>query len=265
MLAVALRVIELQFRSGSITMPNNILAGQRDLYRSYYDRRKFMRPARDIMDAIGFAEIFPEYLFPFGYLKRKILTDEMIVNHLDRIPVMMAKLCPYPESGGTVRPILIGLPKGGKEWSYSTKLAPMVSDSFALNYRNHGMDGIYYNGASWMRIEICGYVTGQRRGWSGAQEGVANRLWAELMFRTSRPARNTLATDSAHAFFGYHRVFAWNSFILQGLELAALQDLKWILTMLEITQVDPILIGVPPTLNLVTPFQLWFIDPGESQ
>jgi hypothetical protein len=43
----------------------------------------------DIADAIGFAEIFPEYL-SLWLFKRKILIDEIVVNHLNRIPVMMA-------------------------------------------------------------------------------------------------------------------------------------------------------------------------------
>ena len=49
----------------------------------------------------------------------------------------------------------------------------MISDSFALNYANRGMDGIYYNGGSWMRIEICGYATGAHHGWKGAKMAVA--------------------------------------------------------------------------------------------
>ncbi|HXM96171.1 MAG TPA: hypothetical protein VOA64_18270 [Candidatus Dormibacteraeota bacterium] len=228
MLAVTLRVIkELQIPGVSETLSEEHLGRAEALYRSYYDpARKFMRPARDIADAIGFAEIFPEYL-SLWLFKRKILTDEMVVNHLDRIPVMMPrKDCPYPEAGGTVRPILIGLLEGRKGWSYFDKnWHPMVSDSFALNYANRGMDGIYYNGGSWMRIEICGYVTGKVHGWSGARKAIANRLWAELNIATDFPtSQEYLATDPAHAFFGYHRVFAWNSFILQALEQAALRN-----------------------------------------
>jgi hypothetical protein len=228
MLAVTLRVIkELQIPGVSETLSKEHLGRAEALYRSYYDpARKFMRPARDIADAIGFAEIFPEYL-SLWLFKRKILTDEMVVNHLDRIPVMMPrKDCPHPGAGGTVRPILIGLPEGGKGWSYFGKnWHPMVSDSFALNYANRGMDGIYYNGGSWMRIEICGYVTGKLHGWIGARKAIANRLWAELNIATDFPtSQEYLATDPAHAFFGYHRVFAWNSFILQALEQAALRN-----------------------------------------
>lgn len=73
-----------------------------------------------------------------------------------------------------------------------------------------------------MRIEVCGYVTGKLHGWSGATKAIANRLWAELHVAPDFPtSQEYLATDVAHPFFGYHRVFAWNSFILQALELAA--------------------------------------------
>jgi hypothetical protein len=231
MLAVTLRVIkELQIAGVSETLSEEHLDRSEALYRSYYDpARKFMRPARDIADAIGFAEIFPEYL-SLWLFKRKILTDEMIVNHLDRIPVMMArKDCPYPEAGGTVRPILIGLPEGGKGWSYfGVNWHPMVSDSFALGYANRGMDGIYYNGGSWMRIEICGYVTGKLHGWSGARKAIENRLWAELHIAPDFPtSQEYLATDWSHPFFGYHRVFAWNSFILVALEQASHRNPGW--------------------------------------
>ncbi|MGB7846796.1 MAG: hypothetical protein WBL63_14360 [Candidatus Acidiferrum sp.] len=228
MLAVTLRVIkELQIPGVSEKLSEEHFRQAEALYRGYYDpARKFMRPARDISDAIGFAEIFPEFL-SLWLFKRKILTDEMVVNHLDRIPVMMPTSdCPHPEVGGTVRPILIGLPEGGKGWKYFDEhWHPMVSDSFAVNYANHGMDGIYYNGGSWMRIEICGYVTGKLHGWSGADKAIANRLWAELNAAPDFPtSQEYIATDRAHGFFGYHRVFAWNSFILEALELAGARN-----------------------------------------
>ena len=228
MLAVTLRTIkELQIPGLSETLSEEYIGRAEALYRSYYDpARKFMRPARDIADAIGFAEIFPEYL-SLWLFNRKILTDEMVVNHLDRIPAIMPRSeSPYPEAGGTVRPILIGLPEGRKDWSYFTsKWHPMVSDSFAVNYANRAMDGIYYNGGSWMRIEICGYVTGLLHGWNSAKKAIANRLWAELNISPDFPtSQEYLATDPAHPFFGYHRVFAWNSFVLQALELAGLRS-----------------------------------------
>ena len=228
MLAVTARVIkELRIPRVSETITKEYLDKAEELYRSYYDpARRFLRPARDVSDAIGFAEIFPEYLslWLFG---RKILFDTMVVNHLDRIPAIMPRNdCPHPEAGGVVRPIFIGLPEEGGGWRYFNRnWHPMVSDSFAASYANHGMDGIYYNGGSWMRIEICGYVTGKLHGWSGATRAIANRLWAELNIASDFPtSQEYLATDPTHPFFGYHRVFAWNSFILQALEQAGLRS-----------------------------------------
>lgn len=227
-LAVTLRVIkELQIHGLSETIQDVYLEKAEDLYRSYYDpARKFVRPARNIDDAIGFAEIFPEYL-SLWLFKRKILTDEMVVNHLDRIPAMMSRPgCPHPQAGGTVRPILIGLPKQGKSWSYFTdSWHPMISDSFAASYAHRGADGIYYNGGSWMRIEICGYVAGKLHGWTGANAAIANRLWAEINVSPDYPtSQEYLATDEGNPFYGYHRVFAWNSYVCQALEVAGLRS-----------------------------------------
>ena len=227
MLAVLLRVIrELQIPGISTAISDGYIAKAEKEYRSYYyAARGFLRPARDIPDAIGFADIFPEFL-SLWLFKRKILTDQMVVNHLDHIPVMLPrKDCPYPAEGGSVRPIFIGLPMGKKEWSYFTeKWHPMVSDSYAASYRNKAMDGVYYNGGSWMRIEVCGYVAGKLHGWKKADTAIANRLWAEINIDDDFPtSQEYLATDSRNPFFGYHRVFAWNAFVLQALEMAGLR------------------------------------------
>ncbi len=55
----------------------------------------------------------------------------MVVNHLDRIPVLLPRTdCPYPEVGGTVRRIFIGLTDQGKGWRFFTDTwHPMASDS----------------------------------------------------------------------------------------------------------------------------------------
>jgi hypothetical protein len=182
-------------------------------------------PARNIKDAIGFAEISPEFLslWLFG---RKILTDEMVLSHLERIPVLLPHNdAPHPAAGGTVRPIFICLTKEGKGWDYFTDTwHPMISKEHAANYANHNMDGIYYNGGSWMRIEICGYVTGKLHGWTKADQAIENRLWAETNLSPDFPtSQEYLATDLKHPFFGYHRVFAWNAFALRALEMAGLR------------------------------------------
>lgn len=222
MLAVTLRTIrELQIPGISNTISNHRLANAEKLYRSYYDADLgFMLPERGMKDAIGFAELFPEYLSLWLYDK-KILTDEMMTSHLDRIPVMLPRTsAPHPELGGAVRPIFIGLDPGPKSWRYFTEhWHPMASDSYAESYANHQMDGVYYNGGSWMRIEICGYIAGMLHGWKPAKKAIENRLWAEINIAPDFPtSQEYLPTDPQNPFFGSHRVFAWNAFVLKALE-----------------------------------------------
>jgi hypothetical protein len=227
-LAVTLRVIkELGIPGVSKQISDEYIEQAERIYKSYYDPElKFLLPARNIKDAIGFAEIFPEFLslWLFG---RKMLTDEMVLSHLERIPVLLPhKDAPHPEAGGTVRPIFIGLTQEGKGWDYFTDTwHPMISREHAANYANHNMDGIYYNGGSWMRIEICGYVAGKLHGWTKADQAIENRLWAETNLSPDFPtSQEYLATDRNHPFFGYHRVFAWNAFVLRALEMAGLRS-----------------------------------------
>ncbi len=227
MLAVLLRVIrELQIPEVSASISESYIAKAEEEYRSYYDAsRGFLFPARNIHDAIGFPDIFPEFL-SLWLFKRAILTDDMVVSHLNHIPVMLPRDdCPYPAEGGSVRPIFIGLSATKTEWSYFTeKWHPMVSDSYAANYACKAADGVYYNGGSWMRIEVCGYVTGKLHGWQKAEHAIANRLWAEIHTDEDFPtSQEYLPTDLKNPFFGYHRVFAWNSFVLQALEMAKLR------------------------------------------
>jgi hypothetical protein len=228
MLAVTLRVIrELDIPGISGGISDEYIAKAEEIYRSYYDPvRKFVHPARDVSDAIGFDEIFPEFLslWLFGH---KILTDEMVINHLDRIPLLLPrKDAPFPQTGGSVRPIFIGLKEEGRGWDYFTdSWHPLISEEHGSNYRNHNMDGIYYNGGSWLRIETCGYVTGKLHGWKKADQAIANRLWAEINISPDFPdSQEYLATDPHHPFFGYHRVFAWNVFIFQALEMIGLRE-----------------------------------------
>ncbi|WP_348263433.1 hypothetical protein P8935_02495 [Telmatobacter sp. DSM 110680] len=228
MLAVLLRTIrELEIPQLSATIAENYIAKAEAGYRSYYDASLgFLCPSRNIRDAIGFADIFPEFL-SLWLFNRKILTDEMVISHLNRIPVMLPRNnCPFPEEGGSVRPIFIGLPQGGKDWSYfNEKWHPMVSDSYAAGYANKAADGVYYNGGSWMRIEICGYVTGKLHGWEKSEHAIANRMWAELHIDENYPtSQEYLPTDERNRFFGYHRVFAWNAFVLRALEMIKLRS-----------------------------------------
>lgn len=226
MWAVTLRVIkELGIPDVSDKISDERIANAENAYRGYYDPLlKRVRPAVGVADAIGFEEIFPEFL-SLWIFNRKILADEMVVNHLDQIPTMLfRKDAPHPEIG-TVRPILIGLTKQGNGWGYgSDSWHPMVGKAHAAGYSDHRMDGVYYNGGSWLRLEICGYVTGKQHGWKKADDAIANRLWAEINIDPDFPTSHEyLPTDPTHAFYGFHRVFAWNSFVFPALQLAGLR------------------------------------------
>jgi hypothetical protein len=226
MWAVTLRVIkELGIPGISDQISDSRIENAENAYRRYYDPQlKRVRPAAGVTDAIGFEEIFPEFL-SLWIFNRKILTDEMVQNHLDQIPTMLPrKDAPYPETG-TVRPILIGLTRQGSGWRYASESwHPMVGNEHASRYSEHRMDGIYYNGGSWMRIEVCGYATGKLHGWKQADRAIKNRLWAEINIDLNFPtSQEYLATDLAHPFFGFHRVFAWNSFVFQALQMAGLR------------------------------------------
>jgi hypothetical protein len=227
MLAVLLRVIrELEIPQLSASISESYIAKAEEDYRSYYDAdRGFMSPARNIRDAIGFSDIFPEFL-SLWLFKRKILTDAMVVSHLNHIPVMLPRSdCPFPGEGGSVRPIFIGLPAAENGWRYFTEeWHPMVRHDYAASYAGKAQDGIYYNGGSWMRIEVCGYVAGKLHGWQKAERAIANRLWAEIHTDEDYPtSQEYLPTDQRNPFYGFHRVFAWNSFVLQALELTELR------------------------------------------
>jgi len=184
-----------------------------------------MTSVRGETNALGFDAIWPEFL-SLWLFNREILEDHMICNQLDHMPVMLPdKAAPHPEEGGTVRPILVGLQELSPGWTYFTEnFHPMSSDEFALSYNDHRKDGMYYNGGSWMQIEICGYVAGKLHGWKRADKAIANRLWAEIHTDPGFPtSQEYLATDRANPEFGTHRVFAWNAFVLTALELAGLR------------------------------------------
>jgi hypothetical protein len=61
-------------------------------------------------------------------------------------------------------------------------------------------------------------------GWNPAKEAIANRLWAELNLAPEFPtSQEYIATAAANPYYGYHRVFAWNAFVLQALEFSGLR------------------------------------------
>jgi hypothetical protein len=225
--AVTLRVIkELAIPGLSETISEEHIRKAEDAYRSYYDPAlKRLLAFRGKTNVITACEIWPEFL-SLWLFNRKILSDEMVCNHLDRIPLLLPQAgAPYPEEGGTVRPVGIGLQASASGWRYfSETFHPLISEQHAAEYRNHKKDGVYYNGGSWMQIEICNYVAGKLHGWQRADRAIANRLWAEINFAPDFPtSQEYLATAPGNPEFGGHRLFAWNAFVFSALEMAGLR------------------------------------------
>ena len=84
-----------------------------DVIGGYYDaERGFPSPARNIQDAIGFADLIPEFL-SLWLFKRKLLKDDMVVSHLNHIPVMLPnRACPFPARVARSGRFLLDCPQG---------------------------------------------------------------------------------------------------------------------------------------------------------
>jgi hypothetical protein len=65
------------------------------------------------------------------------------------------------------------------------------------------------------------YAAGKMHGWKKADARIANRLWAEINLRYDFPtSQEYLATTAENVDkSGVHRVFCWNVFALQALEM----------------------------------------------
>jgi hypothetical protein len=224
--AVTLRVIkELNIPQISETISEQYIEKAEQAYRSYYNPdKKLFCPKHSIDDVICLDTFHPEYmsLWLFG---RKILTDEMVVNTLEKTPMFWPREdAPFAEEGkkGVIAPITIWLKKDAPNgWSYFTdKYYPVMNIEFGKTYADHACDGMYYNGGSWFRPEILAYAAGKMHGWKKADARIANRLWAEINLCENFPtSQEYLATTEINKDKCYHRVFCWNVFALQALEM----------------------------------------------
>ncbi len=128
----------------------------------------------------------------------------MLLNHLDRIHFLMPRpMLPILKWAAVYDRSSLVSRRVERAGAYFTDTwHPMISSwEHGANYANHGMDGIYYNGGSWMRIEICGYVAGKLHAWSKADQVIANRLWAELHVSADYPtSQEYLATQPRAPF-----------------------------------------------------------------
>jgi len=222
MLVVALKTIkELGFKisDGYIQKAEN---GYRDFYD---DKRKHLIFDRNYPDLISLTDLEPEF-FSLWLFKKPMLTDEMVKNELDKIPILnKVSNSPHPEYG-TTAPILMRLTKDKKGYAYLNGDYQPFGKWGNENYSNGKADGFYYNGGSWFRPEYCAYVVGLKHGWKIAKPLMENRIWAEIYLNPKWPfSKEFIPTKwtSTDSWWQSTKGLCWNVFILMADEVAGLR------------------------------------------
>lgn len=222
MLAIALRTIkELGF-----DISESYLEKVEQEYRNFYDpQRRHILFDRNFPDIITLTDLEPEF-FSLWLFNRPMLTDEMVVNHLNQIPVLnKVSNSPHPELG-TTAPICVRLTKDEKGFAYLTGDYQPFEEFGEANYSNGQSDGYYYNGGSWMRAEYCAYVVGMKHGWKNAGKLMENRVWAEINLHPKWPfSKEFIPTKwtSTDSWWVSTKGLCWNVFILMANEVAGLR------------------------------------------
>ena len=223
MFAVGLRTIkELGF-----DIDDEYLAKAEEEYRNFYDtQRKHLLFDRDYPDIITLTDLIPEFL-SLWLFDSPLLTDEMVINHLEQIPVLnKVENSPYPELG-TTAPICVRLTNDEQGYTYMTPDYQPFGEFGINNYGNNARDGLYYNGGSWLRAEYCAWVTGLKHGWDKANMLMENRLWAEINLNPKMPySKEFIPTISLpiDEWWKSTRGLCWNVFILMANELAGIRS-----------------------------------------
>ncbi len=222
MLAIALRTIkELGF-----DISEDYIQKAEEEYRNFYDKeRKHLLFDRNFPDIITLTDLEPEF-FSLWLFNRPLLTDEMVKNHLDQIPVLnKVSGSPHPEFG-TTAPICVRLTKEAPGFSYLTGDYQPFEKFGEENYSNGKSDGFYYNGGSWFRAEYCAYVAGMKHGWKNAEILMENRIWAEIYLHPEWPfSKEFIPTKytTTDSWWPSTRGLCWNVFILMANEVAGLR------------------------------------------
>jgi hypothetical protein len=195
-------------------------------YRDFYDpQRKHLLFDRDFPDIISFTDLEPEF-FSLWLFDRPMLSDDMVVNHLEQIPILnKVPNSPHPEYG-TTAPICVRLTDDEQGYAYLTSDYQPFGEFGKSNYKDGARDGLYYNGGSWLRAEYCGYVVGHRHGWEKAKQLMENRAWAELNLNPKWPySKEFIPTKwtTTDTWWPSTRGLCWNVFLLLANEVAGLR------------------------------------------
>lgn len=222
MLAIALRTIkELGF-----AISEEYIGKAEKEYRNFYDvKRKHLLFDKNFPDIITLTDLEPEF-FSLWLFNRPILTDEMVINHLNQMPVLnKVKNAPHPDYG-TTAPICIRLTNDKKGYSYLSADYQPFGEFGKSNYADGSQDGLYYNGGSWLRAEYSAYVVGQKHGWEKAKKLMENRAWAEIHLNPKWPySKEFIPTKwtTTDSWWPSTRGLCWNVFILMADEVAGLR------------------------------------------
>ena len=217
MLAIALRIIkELGF-----DISEEYIQKAENEYRNFYDpKRKHLMFDREFPDVISYTDLEPEF-FSLWLFNKPMLTDEMVTNQLDQIPVLnKVPNSPHPEYG-TTAPICVRLTNDAEGFAYLSGYYQPFED-----YTNSKNDGYYYNGGSWFREEYCAYVVGLKHGWKKAKILMENRVWAEIYLNPKWPfSKEFIPTKwtTTDSWWQSTRGLCWNVFILMADEVAGLR------------------------------------------
>jgi hypothetical protein len=219
MFAIALRTIkELGF-----DISDAYLEKAEDAYRDFYDTtRKHMLFDKNYPDIISLTDLEPEF-FSLWLFDREMLSDSMVINHLDRIPVLnKVPDSPHP-SYGTTAPICVRLTNDGRGYAYMSPDYQPFGDFGETGYKDGARDGFYYNGGSWFRAEYCAYVVGLRHGWDKAEIYMDNMIWAEIHLNPEWPfSKEFIPTKwiTTDTWWRSTRGLCWNVFVLMANEVA---------------------------------------------
>ena len=222
MLAIALRTIkELGF-----DISEEYIGKAEKEYRNFYDvQRKHLLFDKNFPDLITLTDLEPEF-FSLWLFNRPILTDEMVINHLNQMPVLnKVKNSPHPEYG-TTAPICIRLTNDKQGYAYLSADYQPFGEFGKANYADGSQDGLYYNGGSWLRAEYSAYVVGQKHGWKKAKTLMENRAWAEINLNPKWPySKEFIPTKwtTTDSWWPSTRGLCWNVFILMADEVAGLR------------------------------------------
>jgi len=195
-------------------------------YRNFYDvQRKHLLFDKDFPDIISLTDLEPEF-FSLWLFDRAMLTDTMVINHLEQIPILnKVSNSPHPKYG-TTAPICVRLTDDEKGYAYLSSDYQPFGEFGESNYKDGARDGVYYNGGSWMRTEYCAYVVGLKHGWDKAKILMENRVWAEINLNPKWPySKEFIPTKwtTTDSWWLSTRGLCWNVFVLMANEVANLR------------------------------------------